>query len=129
MSDALQGRYDFLSREVVMVETEEEPYRGHKGLYSLSVDLERIISEIEKKRKDGGRKQENSKPAPGIECHAQGALQRMATEHPLKLGRIRRSLRCLQTNRLNLQLCNLAIRQENQYVHFFKSSRIRGTKH
>jgi hypothetical protein len=36
-----------------MDETEEALYRGHKGLYSLSVDLERIISEIEKRRKDG----------------------------------------------------------------------------
>lgn len=111
-----------------MDETEEELYRGHKGLYSLSVDLERIISEIEKRREDGRvANKKNSKPAPGIECHSQGALQRMATEYPLKLCRILRSLRCLQTNRLNLQLCNLAIRQENQHVHFFKSSRIRGT--
>jgi hypothetical protein len=36
-----------------MDETEEELYKGHKGLYSLSVDLEHIISEIEKRRKKG----------------------------------------------------------------------------
>ena len=32
---------------------EDEDYRGHRGLYSLSVELEGIISRIEKRRKDG----------------------------------------------------------------------------
>ena len=33
--------------------TEEGLYNGHKGLYSLSVDLEGVIKKIEKRRIDG----------------------------------------------------------------------------